>query len=71
MNEKACPRCKRTGGARDDGYHVLCVLMDENDALRVENGRLRLALGPIAEGCGHARCHAYPWIRDAREALAD
>ena len=37
-------------------------LTAENAIVRVENGRLRLALGPVAEGCGHTRCHAYPSI---------
>ena len=31
--------------------------------------QFKAALEVIAEGCGHARCHAYPWIRAARKAL--
>lgn len=58
-----CPRCKLTSGVRDDGYHGACYLLDENK-------RLRAALEEIAKGCGHARCHAYPWIRLAQKALA-
>lgn len=42
----------------------------ETRALIEENERLRAALQEIAEGCGHVRCHAYPWIRLARKALA-
>lgn len=39
-------------------------------ALMQQNQRFRAALEEIAEGCGHARCHAYPWIRMAQRALA-
>ena len=37
--------------------------------LAIENKRLRAALERIAEGCGHVRCHAFPWIRLAQKAL--
>lgn len=39
--------------------------------LEAENTRLRAALEETAEGCGHTRCHAYPWIRTARKALRE
>lgn len=39
-------------------------------SLVAEVRRLRVALQEIAEGCGHARCHAHPWIRTAKRALA-
>lgn len=42
---KTCPRCDRTGGARDDGYHVPCFLMDENDRLRAALERIVLING--------------------------
>lgn len=37
--------------------------------MRRENERLRAVLMEIAAGCGHVRCHAYPWIRMAQQAL--
>ena len=37
MDEKVCPRCKRTGGSKDDGYHIPCFLLDANDRLVAEN----------------------------------
>lgn len=44
----------------------------EDDVWRLERERqrLRAVLEEIAQGCGHARCHAYPWIRLAQKALA-
>jgi hypothetical protein len=41
----------------------------EDHPLAAEIRRLRIALAGIAEGCGHTRCHAYPWIRAARRVL--
>jgi hypothetical protein len=41
----------------------------ETRALVDENARLRAALEEIAEGCGHARCHAYRFFRLADKAL--
>lgn len=37
--------------------------------LAAEATRLRVVLAEVAAGCGHTRCHAYPWIRAARRVL--
>lgn len=53
--------------------YPVAVVQERARQMRVlveENERLRAVLAEIAEGCGHARCHAYPWIRKAQKALA-
>jgi O-acetyl-ADP-ribose deacetylase (regulator of RNase III) len=46
-------------------------LAQEAVDMRADRDRYRAVLEQIAEGCGHARCHAYPWIRMAQKALRE